>query len=180
LMVSCVALVLGFRASSNLADAYGIAVTGTMAITSVLFFFVARDRWHWPPWRAASLLALFLVFDLAFFLACAAKIASGGWLPLAVALVLFAVMTTWKRGRSVLAARISSETLPLDLFVADIEQTRPHRVRGTAVFLTSTKRGTPNVLLHHFKHNKVLHEQVVILSVVTDAVPEVGDADRMR
>ena len=180
LMVACLALVLGFRASSGLADAYGIAVTGTMSITSILFFVVARDRWGWPLWKAGSLLALFLTFDLGFFAACAAKIATGGWFPLAVAVVVFTVMTTWKKGRAVLGARIASETLPVDLFIADIEMTKPYRVKGTAVFLTSTRRGMPNVLLHHFKHNKVLHEQVVLLCMVTDAVPEVADADRLR
>ena len=180
LMVACLALVIRFGASSGLADAYGIAVTGTMAITSILFYVVARDRWRWPLWKAGSLLALFLTFDLGFFAACAAKIASGGWFPLAVAVVVFSVMTIWKKGRAVLAARIASETLPVDLFIADIEMTKPHRVKGTAVFLTSTRRGMPNVLLHHFKHNKVLHEQVVLLSVVTDAVPEVGEANRIR
>ena len=174
------ALVLGFRASSGLADAYGIAVTGTMAITSILFYFVARNRWGWPRWKAGSLLALFLMFDLAFFGACAAKIATGGWFPLTVAAVVFAIMTTWKKGRAVLSERISSETLPVEAFIADIEYTRPHRVKGTAVFLTSTRRGMPNVLLHHFKHNKVLHEQVVILSIVTDAIPEVAATDRLR
>ncbi|MEO7669377.1 MAG: potassium transporter Kup [Polyangia bacterium] len=177
LMVACVTLVLTFRASGNLADAYGIAVTGTMAITSLLFYFVVRDRWHWGPWRAGILLALFLVVDLAFLGACAAKILHGGWFPLAVAAAVFAIMTTWKRGRAILAARISSATLPLDLFVADVDLCKPPRVKGTAVFLTSVRRGTPNVLLHHFKHNKVLHEQVVIVCIATDAVPEIA-ADR--
>ena len=179
-MVSCVALVLGFRASSRLADAYGIAVTGTMAITSVLFFFVARERWHWSVGRAGGVVALFLVVDLAFFVACATKIATGGWFPLVVATVVFAVMTTWKRGRGVLGAKIFSQTLPIDLFIADVEQTRPPRVKGTAVFLTSIRRGIPNVLLHHFKHNKVLHEQVVILCVATDSVPEVPEHRRIH
>ncbi|MBC8131904.1 MAG: potassium transporter Kup, partial [Deltaproteobacteria bacterium] len=180
LMVSCVALVIGFRKSTNLADAYGIAVTGTMAITSILFFFVARDRWKWGPWRAGSLLAIFLVIDLAFFGACAAKILHGGWFPLAVAAIIFAVMTTWKRGRAILAERISSATLPLDLFITDIELCKPPRVKGTAVFLTSVRRGTPNVLLHHFKHNKVLHQQVVIVSIATDAVPEIASGQRIK
>jgi len=180
LMVSCVALVLGFRASGRLADAYGIAVTGTMAITSVLFFFVARDRWKWGPVKAGSLLALFLLFDLGFFAACATKIANGGWFPLVVAAAVFAVMATWKRGRAVLGAQINSNTLPIELFITDVEHSHPPRVKGTAVFLTSTRRGIPNVLLHHFKHNKVLHEQVVILSIVTDAVPEVTDGERVH
>jgi len=180
LMVACVALVLQFKSSGALADAYGIAVTGTMAITSVLFFFVARDRWGWSVVRAAALLGLFLTVDLAFFLSCAAKIATGGWFPLTVAAVIFAVMTTWKRGRAVLGERVTSGTLPVELFVSDVERSRPYRVPGTAVFLTSTRRGTRNGLLHHFKHNKVLHQQVVILSVVTDAVPEVSAAQRLR
>jgi len=180
LMVACVTLVVTFRASGNLADAYGIAVTGTMAITSILFYFVARDRWKWGPWKAGVVLAGFLVMDLAFLGACAAKILHGGWFPLAVATVVFAVMTTWKRGRAILAARISSATLPLDLFIADVEMCCPPRVKGTAVFLTSVRRGTPNVLLHHFKHNKVLHEQVVIVCIATDAVPEIAADHRIN
>ncbi|HVY39728.1 MAG TPA: potassium uptake protein [Polyangia bacterium] len=180
LMVACVALVLGFRESSALADAYGIAVTGTMAITSMLFFYVCRDLWHWSLWRAGGLLALFLCFDLSFFVACSTKIAHGGWFPLAVAVGVFTVMVTWKRGRSLLAERIAADSLPIDIFLADIEATKPHRVPGAAVFLSSTRRGTPNVLLHHFKHNKVLHKVVVILSIATDAVPEVSDADKVR
>jgi KUP system potassium uptake protein len=180
LMVACVALVLGFRESSALADAYGIAVTGTMAITSMLFFFACRDIWHWSLWKAGSLLALFLCFDLGFFLACSTKIAHGGWFPLTVAWGIFTIMVTWKRGRTLLAQRIAADSLPMDIFLADIEATKPHRVPGTAVFLSSTRRGTPNVLLHHFKHNKILHKTVVILSVTTDAIPEVPDADKVR
>jgi KUP system potassium uptake protein len=180
LMVACVALVLGFRASSGLADAYGIAVTGTMAITSVLFYFVARDMWHWSRVRAGALLTLFLCFDLSFFIACSAKIAHGGWFPLLVAGGIFTVMLTWKRGRTLLAERIAADSLPLGVFLADIETSKPYRVPGVAVFMSSTRRGTPNVLLHHFKHNKVLHQQVVILSMTTDAVPEVMEADKVR
>jgi KUP system potassium uptake protein len=177
LMVACVALVVGFRQSSELADAYGIAVTGTMAITSMLFYSVAHVRWGWSAAKAGALLALFLAFDLAFFVACSAKIAHGGWFPLLVATAIFTVMMTWKRGRKLLGERIAADALPLEAFLEDIDRCNPHRVAGTAVFLTSTRRGTPAVLLHHFKHNKVLHQQVVILSVVTDAVPEVPPAD---
>jgi KUP system potassium uptake protein len=173
LMVACVALVLGFRESTALADAYGIAVTGTMMITSLLFYSVTRSRWGWSRVKAGSLLALFLAFDLSFFAACSAKIAHGGWFPLLVAAGIFGAMMTWKRGRALLAERVASGVLPLDLFLEDIDRTNPHRIPGTAVFLASTQRGTPVVLLHHFKHNKVLHQQVIILSIVTDAVPEV-------
>jgi KUP system potassium uptake protein len=180
LMVACVALVLGFRESSALADAYGIAVTGTMAITSMLFFYVARDLWKWGTLRAGALVTVFLFFDLSFFVACSTKIAHGGWFPLAVAVGVFTIMLTWKRGRTLLAERIAADSLPLGIFLADIEATKPHRVPGVAVFLSSTRRGTPNVLLHHFKHNKVLHKEVIILSITTDAVPEVPDADKVR
>ena len=179
-MAACLTLVISFRASSNLADAYGIAVTGTMAITSVLFYFVARARWGWSRVHAGLVVALFLVVDLAFFAACSAKIANGGWFPLLVASGVFTVMLTWKRGRTLLNSRISADTLPLTDFVEDVQYSKPHRVAGSAVFLSSTRRGTPNVLLHHFKHNKVLHRQVVILSIATDAVPEVADENKLH
>jgi len=180
LMVACIALVLAFKNSDSLGAAYGIAVTGTMAITSLLFFTAARELWGWSLLRAGALLTLFLTIDLAFFLANAAKIANGGWFPLAVGVVGFAVMTTWKKGRRILAERIAAGSLPLKAFLADIETTHPHRVPGTAVFMTSTRRGTPPVLLHHFKHNKVLHEQVVILTIATDDVPEVPPDKRIN
>jgi KUP system potassium uptake protein len=121
-----------------------------------------------------------LGIDLSFFLACSAKIASGGWFPLALAAGLFIVMATWNRGRALLAERIASETLALPMFLADVERSKPTRVSGTAVFLASSRRGTPSVLLHHFKHNKVLHQQVVILSIVTDAVPQVPKQQKIR
>ncbi len=172
LMVACIALVLAFRESSALAAAYGIAVTGTMSITSILFFNLTR-QWAWPMWKSASLLTLFLVIDLAFLAANIVKVTEGGWLPLVVAAVVFAAMTTWKAGRRSLGRHIIANTLPLELFMADIEATNPLRVKGTAVFMTSNPEGAPPVLLHHFKHNKVLHEQVVLLSVQTKHVPEV-------
>jgi KUP system potassium uptake protein len=180
LMVACVALVLGFRSSSNLAAAYGIAVTGTMAITSLLSYWVARDRWGWSRLRAGGLLLFLLVIDLSFFASCSAKIGNGGWLPLALACGMFSVMVTWNRGRTLLGEKIAADTLPLNVFLADVEASKVHRVAGTAVFLSSTRRGTPNVLLHHFKHNKVLHRQVVLLSITTDAVPEVPDQHKVR
>jgi KUP system potassium uptake protein len=180
LMVSCLALVLSFRASTNLANAYGLAVTGTMAITSILLFFVARRCWGWSLARACALMALLLSVDLSLFVASLAKVMSGGWVTLAIAGFALAVMLTWHRGRILLREKITTDTLPLPLFLADIETSKPHRVPGTAVFLASTARGTPSVLLHHFKHNKVLHQQVVILSVTTDDVPWVPEEQKIH
>jgi len=180
LMVACLALVVGFQSSSALAAAYGIAVTGTMSITSALLYFVARSRWGYSRWRAGGLLALFWAFDLSFFAACFAKIRHGGWFPLVAASSVFTIMVTWKKGRKLLAQRLALAVLPLEDFIADVERVKPPRVAGTAVFLASSRRGTPPVLLHHFKHNKCLHRQVVILSIVTDVVPEVARQDAVH
>ncbi len=178
LMVACIALVVAFRESSHLAAAYGIAVTGTMSITSILFYQVTR-RWGWAPWKSAALVGLFLALDLAFLGANVVKITEGGWLPLAMAAAVFMVMTTWKTGRRTLGRHIIANTLSIDLFLDDVRSTQPHRVKGTAVFMTSNPDGAPPVLLHHFKHNKVLHEQVILLSVQTRHVPEVSVAQRV-
>jgi KUP system potassium uptake protein len=180
LLVGSLALTIGFGHSERLAAAYGIAVTGTMVVTSLLFFVAARERWGWSLARAGALLALFLVVDLAFLGANLAKIADGGWVPIVIALGGFTVMTTWKKGRSIVAARIAASTLPLKSFVEQLAGDRPHRVPGTAVFMSSTARGTPNVLLHFLKHNKILHERVIILTVVTEDVPEVPAAARIH
>lgn len=180
LMIGCIALVIGFRESTNLAAAYGMAVVGTMTITTVLFYFVAREVWGWSAVRAGALGGLFLAVDLAFLSANAVKITHGGWLPLIVAAVVYALMTTWKSGRARLEADLRSRTLPLDLFLADIARSCPVRVPGTAVIMTRESDGVPPVLLHHFKHNKVLHEDVVLLSVVSRNVPVVPDAARVE
>jgi KUP system potassium uptake protein len=179
LMVACIALVLAFPASTKLAAAYGIAVTGTMAITSVLFYAVAVTRWKWGRPKALALLALFLMVDLAFFGANVLKIAHGGWFPIAVAAIVFTVMTTWKRGRSSLGVYMRSVTLPLETFMEDVARSKPTRVEGTAVFMTSNSGGAPPVLLHHFKHNKTLHEQIVFLSVITRDEPHVDHEERV-
>ncbi len=178
LMVACIALVVIFRESSALAAAYGIAVTGTMSITSVLFYQLTR-QWGWAPWKSLSLVTLFLALDLSFLGANVVKITEGGWLPLVMAAAVFMVMTTWKEGRRTLGRHIIANTLPTELFLADVQGTQPHRVKGTAVFMTSNPDGAPPVLLHHFKHNKVLHEQVILLSVQTKHVPEVPAAHRL-
>ncbi|MBL8613452.1 MAG: KUP/HAK/KT family potassium transporter, partial [Myxococcales bacterium] len=158
LMVACVTLVLVFQKSSNLAAAYGIAVTGTMSITSLLFSAVAVSRWKWRPVFVFMLVGGFMIIDLAFFGANVVKLKpspehpiQGGWFPLVVGAVIFTVMTTWKRGREALGDFIRSATLPLDMFMADVTATKPHRVKGTAVFMTSNPEGAPPVLLHHFK-----------------------------
>jgi KUP system potassium uptake protein len=179
LAVACVWLVLTFKESSALAAAYGIAVTGTMAITSVIYFVVLTRAWGWPVYRALPLVAVFLSFDLPFFGANAMKITHGGWFPIAVGLALFLMMTTWKKGRAILAANMASRMLPIDMFLEDVDSHRPHRVPGTAVFMSSNPAGVPVVLLHHWKHNQVLHETIVLLSVVSEAIPEVPAADRL-
>ena len=180
LMVACVALVLGFKHSTDLAAAYGIAVTGTMSITTILFYVVARNNWGWSFAKAGSLCALFLVIDLVFFFANTVKITEGGWVPMVIAAGVFTVMVTWKRGRAELGRAIFATTLPLSMFIEDCERMKPHRVQGTAVFMTSNPDAAPPVLLHHFKHNKVLHEQVICLSIATRHVPEVAPKDRIE
>jgi len=171
LMVSCLALVFAFGSSTSLAAAYGIAVTGTMSITSFLFFRIARQNWGWSL-GAALLFYIPLIFiDYSLFAANAVKIADGGWFPLAVGAGLFIIMTTWWRGRVELSAIMAGGTLPDEAFLMSIEAENIPRVQGTAVFMSSGTEGMPNVLLHHVKHNKVLHEHVVLLSIMTENVP---------
>jgi KUP system potassium uptake protein len=179
LAIACICLVISFKESSALAAAYGIAVTGTMAITSIVYFVVLTRAWHWPLWKAAPLVAVFLSFDIPFFAANAMKFFSGGWFPIAVALVLFLVMTTWKKGRAYLGRGLADRMLPIDAFVEDIKAHQPHRVAGMAVFMASNPSGVPIVLLHHWKHNQVLHERVVLLSVVSEPIPEVRNRERV-
>jgi KUP system potassium uptake protein len=179
LAVGTILVVLYFGSSSALGAAYGIAVTGTMAITTILFYVLARSRWNWSLLQAGSLSLVFLAIDLAFFGANALKIHQGGWVPLAVAFGLFILMTTWQRGRTIVTKLLSRGSLPLDLFLASVAEHKPVRVPGTAVFLTSDPQGAPLVLLHHLKHNKVLHENVVILSIKTEQVPTVPEEERL-
>jgi KUP system potassium uptake protein len=174
-----VALVLGFQSSSRLAAAYGIAVTGTMTITTLLFHRVARDRWGWSRLAAWPLTLLFLVVDVSFFGANLVKIEEGGWFPVVAAGLIFALLSTWKRGREALAVGMREAGLPLDLFLDDIGRKKPQRVPGTAVFMTGNTGTVPPVLLHHLKHNKILHERVVLTSIVTEEIPAVPDAERV-
>jgi KUP system potassium uptake protein len=180
LMIGCLLLVLDFRGSTPLGAAYGIAVTGTMAITSILFYVVARSRWNWPLWKIGTLTAAFLAIDLTLFSANVVKITKGGWVPVAIALVVYTLMSTWKKGRVMLSKALHSGDLPLDLFLSDVGRRQPLRVSGTAVFMTSSPEGVPVVLLHHLKHNKVLHEQVILMSVITEQVPEVDTVERVH
>jgi KUP system potassium uptake protein len=171
LMLACVALVLGFRTSSNLAAAYGVAITTTMLITTVLFYVVARRRWHWPAAAALPIAAFFIVIDLAFFGANMLKIAHGGWFPLLVSAAILFLMLTWRKGRRVLRSRLGEICIPLDAFLSELKSQNIRRVPGTAVYMSGNRFGTPLALLHNLKHNKVLHEEVVLLTVRTEEVP---------
>jgi KUP system potassium uptake protein len=171
LMICCIGLVLGFRTSSNLAAAYGVAITTTMLITTILFYVVARERWHWPAAAALPVAAFFIIIDLAFFAANMLKIAHGGWFPRLVSTVILFLMLTWRKGRRVLRTHLGDVCVPLDLFLTDLTNRSIRRVPGTAVFMSGNRAGTPLALLHNLKHNKVLHEQVVLLTVRTAEVP---------
>jgi len=179
LALGCFLVVLGFQSSTALGAAYGIAVTGTMAITTVLFGVVAAARWHWPRATVLLLVTTFLAIDLALMGANMIKVEHGGWVPLVMAVALFTLMTTWKRGRDILRERLKDITMPLPLFLESIATSPIPRVSGTAVFMTSESGGAPVVLLHHLKHNKVLHEQVILLSIQTAGVPELAPTERI-
>ncbi|PZR04445.1 MAG: potassium transporter Kup [Archangium gephyra] len=180
MMVACLALVLAFRESSALAAAYGIAVTGTMTITSILFAVVMYRRWKWNLAPVILVTTLFLAFDLPFLAANAVKFFDGGWFPIAIGVCLFALMTTWKTGRAELARRFNKSLMPLTALLEDLESTKPHRVRGTAVFMAGNPDGTPPVMLHHLKHNQVLHRQVVLLSILPQEYPHVPREEQIE
>jgi len=174
-----IALVLGFKSSSALAAAYGIAVTGTMMITTLLFHRVTRDLWKWSRWMSWPLTVLLMAVDLAFFGANIVKIEEGGWFPIAAAVAVYTLLTTWKRGRDSVAEALRGASLPLELFLPDLAKRKPARVPGTAVFMTSNLGVVPAVLLHHLKHNKLLHERVVLVSILTEEVPAVPERERV-
>jgi KUP system potassium uptake protein len=180
LLVAVALLVVGFRSSSALAGAYGIAVTMSMLIDSLLIYFVMRRLWAWPRWVALGIAAPLALLDSAFLASNALKIPDGGWFPLLIGGIVFTLLTTWKRGRKVLMDRLSEDALPLDQFIQSIELAPPVRVEGTAVFLTSTPDRVPHALLHNLKHNKVLHERVVFLTVVTRDIPYVPPDERIE
>src|SRR6266487_4064963 len=178
LMVLTIALVFGFQSSSNLAGAYGVALSTLMALTTVMFYVMSREVWGWSFAKAAAVSGLFLVVDLTFLAANALKIWHGGWVPLVIAIALYFVMITWKRGREILAKRMMEKTVPLKLLLADLAAEPPVRVPGTAVFMYGSSDGTPPALVLNLTHNKVLHEKIVFLTVVTEDVPHVGAEQR--
>ena len=180
LLVAVALLVVGFRSSSALAGAYGIAVTMSMLIDSLLIYFVMRRLWGWSRWVAVGIAAPLALIDAAFLASNTLKIPDGGWFPLLIGGIVFTLLTTWKRGRKVLFDRLSEDALPLEQFIQSIELAPPVRVEGTAVFLTSTPDRVPHALLHNLKHNKVLHERVVFLTVVTREIPYVAAEERIE
>jgi KUP system potassium uptake protein len=180
LYIAVVGLVLGFGSSSNLAGAYGIAVTGTMAIDSILIFFVMRDMWRWPTPLCIAISAVFLTIDLSYFSANVVKILVGGWFPVVVGIVVYTLLATWKRGREILFERLRPGAIALQPFIDSITEHPPVRVPGTAVFLTATQEGVPHALLHNLNHNKVLHERVLLLTVRAEDIPHVPDAQRLE
>ncbi len=179
LMIACIGVVLGFKSSGGLAGAYGMAVTATMTITTISYFFVITRVWKWPLWKAVPLLVVFLSFDLSYFGSCLLKFFQGGWFPLAVGGMAAALMTTWKDGRYQLSQKLMQSRFPIDLFLEDLKTHPLHRVKGTAVFLTVSPEGTPPALLHHVKHNHVLHEKVILFTIVTADTPTVPDSQRL-
>jgi KUP system potassium uptake protein len=179
LMAACVGLVAGFGSSSRLAAAYGVAVTTTMVITTLLFYVVARERWRWRTPVALGVAGFFLMIDLAFCGANLIKIPHGGWFPLVVGALILGLMTTWRRGRRVVSETIGSGLMPIDAFLDSLALSHPHRVRGTAIFMYGDLSATPPALLHNLKHNQVLHQRVVLLVVETAEIPHVPPDERV-
>jgi KUP system potassium uptake protein len=177
MMLCVVALVLSFKTSSNIAAAYGIAVSMTMVLEMALLFVVARRMWHWS-WLGTVALIGFLLVDLCFFASNAMKIPQGGWFPLILALGLLTVMSTWRRGRKMVSEVIRNQAMPMDIFLMSVDGVP--RVDGTAIFLTRTPEGIPHTLLHNLKHNKVVHKRVVLMSLLVEDVARVPDMDRVE
>jgi KUP system potassium uptake protein len=180
LMIACIGVVIGFKESGALAGAYGIAVTGTMIITSLLYFLVLTHYRKWSLWKVIPLVGIFLAFDVAYVAGNTFKIADGGWFPLFVAAIIAMAMTTWKKGRQELYRNLIGSRFPLESFLSELPKSHMPRVSGTAVFMTLSPVGTPPTLLHHVKHNHVLHEKVVLLSVINTDAPIVPAGERIK
>ncbi|HYW31039.1 MAG TPA: KUP/HAK/KT family potassium transporter, partial [Gemmatimonas sp.] len=179
LMIACIGLVVGFRSSSNLAAAYGVAVTTDMVFTTILFAVVAHTRWRWSLPAVIALSSVFLFVDLGFWGASLLKIPSGGWFPLVIAAVVFTVMTTWSTGRGLLASRIAERTIGIPELLEELQANPPVRVAGTAVYLVRNADLVPPPLLQNLRHNKVLHERVVLLAIRTEGTAYVSEATRL-
>jgi KUP system potassium uptake protein len=179
LLIAVLALVLGFRSSDNLGAAYGIAVTGTMSLTTILALVHVVGVMRWSPVLSALLFGFFLAVDITFFAANMLKIGEGGWFPLLVAAVVVVLMTSWIAGRAVLVRARGTSSMPLELFLANFNPERIQRVPGTAVFMTGDVASVPTALLHNLKHNKVLHERVVLMHVETEDIPHVPEERRI-
>jgi KUP system potassium uptake protein len=179
LMIACIGLVLGFRSSSRLAAAYGVAVTTDMVFTSILFAVVARTRWKWSLPAVLAMATGFLVVDLGFWGASLLKIPSGGWFPLLVAGVVFTVMTTWNSGRGLLASRLAERSMTVEELLERMRDPAIARVEGTAVYLGRHDAGVPPALLHNLRYNKVVHSRVVLLSMRTDSSSRVAEEERV-
>jgi KUP system potassium uptake protein len=180
LMIACIGLVLGFRSSSRLAAAYGVAVTTDMVFTTILFAVVARSRFRWRVSAVVLFVATFLTVDLSFWGASLLKIPSGGWFPLVIAAAVFTLMTTWYTGRAILAERIAERASSVEEFLARVRSQHPVRVSGTAIYLARDPAIAPHALVQNLKHNKVLHERVLILAMLTETTARVADEDRVR
>ena len=178
LFIGTVSLILGFKSSGNLAGAYGVAVSGTMLITTVLALFIARKIWPVKMIILVPVASFFIVANIAFFLSCLLKIGSGGWIPVFIAATVYFLMTIWKKNRAIIREKMESQSLPVNIFIKDIEHSKPLRVSGTAVFLSGNSTGIPRTLLHNFKHNKVLHSTTVLMSIKNEDIPFVADATR--
>ncbi|MEO7191422.1 MAG: potassium transporter Kup [Vicinamibacterales bacterium] len=180
LMVGCIALVLSFRSSTHLAAAYGMAVTSTMIITTMMLYVVARRKWNWSIWTAGSIASFFLAIDLSFFGSNTLKLAQGGWFPLLLAGLVFLGMSTWRNGRRILQERVRAVGRPLDEFLAAAKERPVIRVPGAAVFMNSNAAQAPAALVQNLKHNKVLHEQIIFVTVKTRQIPTVAEEDRVQ
>jgi KUP system potassium uptake protein len=180
LLIAVVVLVLMFRSSSNLASAYGIAVTLTMMIDTLLAFVVVRALWGWSRVQSVVFLAGFVIIDFAFFSANIVKVFDGGWFPLVLGGVIFLLLSTWRRGRALLYEKLQQDSMPLDAFIQSLTYGGPHRIEGTGVFMTANPDGVPRAMLHNLLHNKVLHETVVLLSVVVEDIPYVPAGERVK
>jgi KUP system potassium uptake protein len=177
-LMLCIMLVLVFKSSHNLAPAYGLAVTGTMAFTTILFYLVATRVWKWSAFIIGPVCAGLICIDLGFFVSNATQFMEGGYVTILIAVIVAFVMLTWRKGRALLASALQQTSLPMDLFLASVKEERPVRVKGTAVFMTSNP-GAPHSLIHYFKHAKALHQRIVFLTVQTKHVPTIADDKRI-